>query len=123
MVRMESWQELSQPRDLAKIFDSPAHAQWAAFRKQEDAAYVALTMPRFLGRLPYGTKAKNPLEEFAFEEDTDGKDHSKFLWSNSAFAMAANITRSFKEYGWCTRIRGVESGHCFRASLLHLSHG
>jgi type VI secretion system protein ImpC len=110
MVRMESWQELSQPRDLAKIFDSPAHAQWAAFRKQEDAAYVALTMPRFLGRLPYGTKAKNPLEEFAFEEDTDGKDHSKFLWSNSAFAMAANITRSFKEYGWCTRIRGVESG-------------
>ncbi len=110
MVRMDSWQELSSPRDLAKIFDSPEHAQWAAFRKQEGAPYVGLTMPRFLGRLPYGTKAKNPLDEFAFEEDTDGKDHSKFLWSNSAFAMAANITRSFKLYGWCSRIRGVESG-------------
>lgn len=24
--------------------------------------------------------------------------------------MAANINRSFKEYGWCTSIRGVESG-------------
>jgi type VI secretion system protein ImpC len=24
--------------------------------------------------------------------------------------MAFNINRSFKEYGWCTRIRGVESG-------------
>ena len=24
--------------------------------------------------------------------------------------MATNITRSFKEYGWCSRIRGVESG-------------
>ncbi|BAN98238.1 hypothetical protein E05_34720 [Plautia stali symbiont] len=24
--------------------------------------------------------------------------------------MAANINRSFKEYGWCTAIRGVESG-------------
>ena len=24
--------------------------------------------------------------------------------------MATNITRSFKLYGWCSRIRGVESG-------------
>ena len=31
-------------------------------------------------------------------------------WMNAAYAMAANINRAFKEYGWCTRIRGVESG-------------
>jgi len=30
--------------------------------------------------------------------------------SEDSRAMAANITRSFKEYGWCSRIRGVESG-------------
>src|SRR5919202_2207231 len=29
---------------------------------------------------------------------------------NAAYAMAANINRAFKEYGWCTRIRGVQSG-------------
>jgi len=29
---------------------------------------------------------------------------------NAAYAMAANINRAFKEYGWCARIRGVQSG-------------
>jgi type VI secretion system protein ImpC len=32
------------------------------------------------------------------------------VWANSAYAMATNITRAFKLYGWCTTIRGVESG-------------
>ena len=66
-------------------------------------------MPRFLARLPYGAKT-NPVEEFDFEEDTGGADHSKYTWANAAYAMAANINRSFKLYGWCSRIRGVESG-------------
>jgi type VI secretion system protein ImpC len=50
------------------------------------------------------------VEEFDFQEDTEGAVHDKFTWVNSAFAMAVNITRSFKLYGWCSRIRGVESG-------------
>jgi type VI secretion system protein ImpC len=29
---------------------------------------------------------------------------------NSAYAMAVNINRAFKNYGWCAQIRGVESG-------------
>ena len=66
-------------------------------------------MPRFLARLPYGAKT-SPVDEFDFEEDTAGGDHTKYTWANSAYAMAVNINRSFKLYGWCSRIRGVESG-------------
>ena len=66
-------------------------------------------MPRVLARLPYGAKTK-PVEAFDFEEDTDGSDHHKYAWMNAAYAMAVNINRSFKLYGWCSRIRGVESG-------------
>jgi type VI secretion system protein ImpC len=50
------------------------------------------------------------VEEFDFEESVDGSDHSKYCWANAAYAMATNITRSFKQYGWCTSIRGIESG-------------
>jgi type VI secretion system protein ImpC len=78
-------------------------------RDSEDARYLGLTMPRFLSRLPYGAKTE-PVEEFDFEEDTEGADHSKYCWSNAAYAMGANITRAFKLYGWCSRIRGAESG-------------
>ena len=66
-------------------------------------------MPRFLSRLPYGAKT-SPVEEFDFEEQTGNADHSKYTWSNAAYAMATNITRAFKLYGWCTQIRGIESG-------------
>ncbi len=108
LLNMESWQELSQPRDLAKIFQTPEYAAWNSLRESEDARYIGLTMPRFLGRLPYGRETEQ-VEEFDFEEETEG-DHNRFLWVNSAYAMGTNITRAFKLYGWCSRIRGVESG-------------
>jgi type VI secretion system protein ImpC len=109
LMQMESWQELSNPVDLSKIFTTPEYAPWRSLRESDDAKYVGLAMPRFLARQPYGAKS-NPVESFDFEEDTEGARHDKFVWANSAYAMAVNITRSFKMYGWCSRIRGVESG-------------
>jgi len=109
LMGMDSWQELSNPRDLAKIFSTPEYAAWRSLRESEDAKYLGLAMPRFLARLPYGAKT-DPVEEFDFEEDAEGANSSKYTWANSAYAMAVNINRAFKEYGWCSRIRGVESG-------------
>jgi len=109
VMGMDSWNELANPRDLTKIFQTPEYAAWRSLRESEDSRYLGLCMPRFLSRLPYGEKTE-PVDEFHFEEDVEGADSSKFCWSNAAYAMATNITRSFKLYGWCTRIRGIESG-------------
>ncbi|QHJ00989.1 type VI secretion system contractile sheath large subunit [Xylophilus rhododendri] len=109
VMQMDSWQELANPRDLTKIFTTPEYAAWRSLRESDDARYLAMCMPRFLGRLPYGAKT-SPVDAFDFEEDTTGDDHDKYAWCNAAYAMATNINRSFKEYGWCSRIRGVESG-------------
>ena len=106
LFQMESWSELSNPRDLTKIFGTPEYASWRSLRESEDARYVGLTMPRFLARAPYGAKT-NPVEAFDFEEDTSGADSKKYAWANAAYAMATNINRSFKFFGWCTSIRGV----------------
>jgi type VI secretion system protein ImpC len=108
-MQMDSWRELANPRDLSKIFTTPEYAAWRSLRESDDARYIGLAMPRFLARLPYGAKS-NPVEEFDFEEDTGAADHRKYTWANSAYAMAVNINRSFKEFGWCSRIRGIESG-------------
>ncbi|MFA8385770.1 MAG: type VI secretion system contractile sheath large subunit [Pelagibaca sp.] len=109
LMNFESWSELANPRDLTKIFQTPEYAGWRSLRESEDSKYIGLAMPKFLGRQPYGAKS-NPVEEFAFEEDTGNGDSDKFAWVNAAYGMAFNINRSFKEYGWCSRIRGVESG-------------
>ncbi len=109
LMQMNSWQELANPRDLTKIFGTPEYAAWRSLRESDDARYLGLAMPRFLSRLPYGAKT-NPVEAFNFEEDTGGGDHNKYTWTNAAYAMAVNINRSYKLYGWGTSIRGIESG-------------
>ncbi len=109
LFQMDSWGELANPRDLTKIFQTPEYAAWRSLRESEDSKYIGMAMPRFLGRLPYGSKT-DPVEEFAFEEETEGADSEKYSWVNAAYGMAVNINRSFKEYGWCSRIRGIESG-------------
>jgi len=109
LLDLKDWRELSKPRDISTIFAGKEYAAWQGFRNSEDSRYVGLTMPRFLARLPYGEKT-NPVAGFAFEEEVEGEDHARYAWANSAYAMAANITRAFNRYGWTTRIRGMESG-------------
>lgn len=118
VMQMGSWQELANPRDLTKIFGTPEYAAWRSLRESEDSKYLGLAMPRFLARLPYGART-NPVEAFNFEEDTGAADHGKYTWANAAYAMATNINRSFKEYGWCSRIRGIESGGAVQGLPTH----
>lgn len=109
VMQMESWSELANPRDLTRIFQTPEYVAWRSLREGEDTRYLGLCMPRFLARLPYGART-DPVEAFAFEEDTDGPDAQNYLWANPAFAFGANVARAFQLYGWCTRIRGVDTG-------------
>ncbi|WP_413731002.1 type VI secretion system contractile sheath large subunit [Sodalis sp. RH22] len=119
VMQMESWQELSNPRDLGKIVQNTEYAAWRMLRESEDSRYLGLVLPRLLARLPYGL-AGNPVHAFLFEEQTDGATHANFTWMNAAYAMAVNINRSFQEYGWCTSIRGVESGGAVDNLLCHM---
>ena len=109
LLGMDSWNELLNPRDIGKMFDTPDYAAFKSLRDSEDSRYVGLCMPRVLARQPYGAKSE-PVEEFAFEEDTDGHRGEKYSWMNAAYAMGVNINRAFKEWGWTVRIRGVQSG-------------
>lgn len=109
VMGMDSWQELSNPRDLTKLFEPAEYAGWRSLRDSDDSRYLGLCMPRFLARLPYGAKT-DPVEEFDFEEETETGEHDKYTWANSAYAMAVNVNRAFKLYGWTTQIRGIESG-------------
>ncbi|KVP52943.1 EvpB family type VI secretion protein [Burkholderia ubonensis] len=115
---MDSWRELANPRDITKLFQTPEHAGWRALRESEDSRYIGLAMPRFLARAPYGVN--NPVDGFDFEEDVAGGDGSRYAWANAAYAMAVNVNRSFKEYGWCSRIRGIESGGAVEELPVHV---
>ncbi len=101
--------EMGVPRDLAKGFETAELIKWRAFRDSEDSRYVTLVLPHILLRLPYGPDTV-PVEGFNYVEDVDGKDHSKYLWGNAAYALGQRITNAFALYEWCAAIRGVEGG-------------
>jgi type VI secretion system protein ImpC len=118
LFNLPSYTSLDAPRDLAKIFDTTEYAKWKAFRQTEDSRYVALCLPRTLGRLPYGKDTK-PVEAFNYEEHVDGSDHSKYLWMNAAYALASRMTNSFSKYGMCVAMRGVEGGGLVEGLPVH----
>jgi type VI secretion system protein ImpC len=109
MFGWDDFAEMTEVRDISKIFDRTEYAKWRSFRESEDSRYVGLTLPHVLGRVPYGAATK-PTETFNFEEDVDGTDHKKYLWSNAAYAMGTRLTEAFSMHGWCVAIRGVEGG-------------
>lgn len=117
MFGLESFSELSKPRDLEKIFESSEYIKWRSFRDSEDSRFVTLAMPRVLSRVPYGEKGRE-IEEFKFEEqpiDSDGKlspsmTSDKFTWMNASYALGERLTSAFAKYGWCVAVRGAEGG-------------
>jgi type VI secretion system protein ImpC len=109
LMQMDTWTELANPRDLGRIFQTPEYAPWRSLRSAEDSRYLGLCLPRMLARLPYGALT-DPVEDFAFEEDVEANDVSRYAWTNAAFAMGANVAHSFALYGWCSRIHGIETG-------------
>jgi type VI secretion system protein ImpC len=118
MFNMDSFTQLDAPRDMAKVMDTTEFAKWKGFRATDDSRYVALTLPRILMREPYGANTV-PVEAFDYNEGVDGTDHSKYLWGNSAWALASRVTQAFSTYGWCATIRGVESGGLVEGLPVH----
>jgi type VI secretion system protein ImpC len=134
---LPSFTDLAKPRDLSKTFETADTADWRAFRESEDSRYVALTLPGYLLRLPYGEKT-NKVSQFAFEEfaefdwsfDDKGNPvapkrqdqaerHKAYLWGNSAYLLAQRVTAAFATYGWSAAIRGVEGGGMVEGLPVH----
>lgn len=118
LMGWENFNEMTEVRDLAKIFDRVEYAKWRSFRDSEDSRYVGLTLPRTLARLPYGSETV-PIETFRYEEDVDGRDHKKYLWTNAAYSFGTRLTEAFALYGWCVAIRGVEGGGLVQGLPVH----
>ena len=105
----ESMEEVAAIKDIGNYFDRAEYIKWKAFRDSDDARYIGLTMPRVLGRLPYGPDTI-AVRSFNYIESVKGPDHDKYLWTNASFAFAANMVKSFISNGWCVQIRGPQSG-------------
>ena len=80
--------ERDDPEDNAAPLSEDARAAWAELSALRAAgARLALALPRYLLRQPYGASGE-PLEQLAFEEILDPRDHEAFCWGNAAYLVA-----------------------------------
>ncbi len=107
LLDLESFKDLSAPRDLSKIFESAEHIAWRSLREREDSRYLTMCLPRILMRAPY---AGADVESFAYEEKLAGVP---------TYALGARITAAFALYGWTAAIRGMEGGGLVEDLPLH----
>ena len=108
---------LPQLNDITSLFEGPQYTKWRAFRDSDDSRYVALCMPRFLLRLPYGPTTTR-VRAFEYEEDVVGC-HDRYLWGNAAFAFATRVADSFARFRWCPNIVGPNTGGTVEDLPLH----
>ena len=83
--------------------------KWRQFRAQGYAAYVGLTAPRVLARLPYGDWGRH-LPEFVCEEFPEGLRAEVLPWMSAAWPFAAVVADNFAQYGWFARVCAEEGG-------------
>jgi type VI secretion system protein ImpC len=105
---LEDYSKLPDLKDLSGIFESPTYTKWRGFRESDDSRNVALVMPHFLLRTPYGVDTV-PAKKFAYNEDVSGGNTS-FMWGNASFAFASRLTASFAQYRWAANIIGPQGG-------------
>ncbi|MFV3331193.1 type VI secretion system contractile sheath large subunit [Pseudomonas sp. NY15437] len=115
----ETMEEVAAIKDIGNYFDRAEYLKWKSFRDSDDARYIGLTMPRVLGRLPYGPDTV-PVRSFNYIENVKGPDHDKYLWTNATFSFAANMVKSFINNGWCVQIRGPQAGGAVTDLPIHL---
>lgn len=103
--------EMAEIKDLAAHMSHPRFEKWQAMRDTEEAAYIGLTLPRFLLRPPYDPENNPAGVGLGYKEkvnaNNDGED---FLWCNASLLFAKNMINSFACSGWCQYIRGPKGG-------------
>lgn len=104
----ESVEQLESLKNLDGVLSHPRYSKWHALRNKEEAAYIGLTLPRYVVRLPWNPDT-NPCEVLNFKEDAEG-DSKKYLWGSAAYLMGRNLANAFEMSGWCQSIRGPKSG-------------
>jgi type VI secretion system ImpC/EvpB family protein len=99
-----------QLADLSPLWDHlrrPEYIPFGALRDEPGAAYLGLTFPRILGRMPHGPQGR-AVRGFEWAEPTD--EPAALPWLRGVAGLAARVAASQAESGWPAAITGAGGG-------------
>ena len=104
---LTSHAQLPDLHHVEALWHGRQYAAWRLFRASDDARAVALALPRFRLRAPYGVDTQ--IRDFPYSETVHDR-HDAWLWGNPAFAFATRLTASFAATRWCPEVIGPQAG-------------
>ena len=114
-----SIEELEAIRDLEGLMSQPKYGSWNKLRDSEEAAYIGLTLPKYVIRKPFDPES-NPSGKIPFEEKVRGDNNEDYLWGSASILFAQNMVRSFETSGWCQYLRGPKGGGLVSGLPVHM---
>lgn len=114
---VDTWEDLERKDDLEALLALPQFGRWDRFRHSDEAAYIGLTLPRYMLRAPYQARGSKR-QTVAFSEEV--RDSRDYLWGNAAVLFARNMVRSFQDSGWCQHIAGPRGGGLVKGLPVHM---
>lgn len=112
-------EELAAIKDLEGLMNHPKYGSWNTLRNSEEAAYIGMTLPRYIIRQPYDPEV-NPSGSIPFQEKIRGDNNEDYLWGSATIPFVQNMVRSFEESGWCQYLRGPKGGGLVSGLPVHM---
>lgn len=107
LVGLDSFNEAMTSFSLSDAIRGPERARWRSLAAREDTRFLALVLPRTLGRPRWDDDGTRP-DLFRYREYAPGAQDR--VWTTPVYAFASVAARAFARYRWPAEIRGAEPG-------------
>ncbi|WP_431280533.1 type VI secretion system contractile sheath large subunit [Humitalea sp. 24SJ18S-53] len=107
LVGLDSFNEATTAFSLSDAIRGPERARWRSLAAREDTRFLALVLPRTLGR-PRWDDDGTRTDLFRYREFAPTAQDR--VWTTPVYAFASVAARAFARYRWPAEIRGAEPG-------------
>ena len=106
LLDVERFAELDRELDMAYLREMEGNARWARLRRQPDARFLGVVVPRVLVRAPYRAADPRRFDGFGYRESV-APDGSTLVWGCAAYSFAEVVLREYAASGWFADLRGA----------------
>lgn len=104
LLGFDHWSGVNAAADLTDVLRSADRTRWRSLQSREDSRFLAVVLPRALGRAPWADDATRA-DGFRYREYAPGSDDR--VWMSPAYALAAAAIRAFAKAYWPADVRGA----------------
>ena len=107
LLGLDQFTELSGVADPAPNLAGPEYQRWKRLSALDDSRFLAVTLPRFLVRLPWTERTER---HWGFRYGEYAPGAAEMVFANAGYLVAACVVRAYETWSWPGDMRGYDIG-------------